>query len=129
MDSNSEIVERFIEAVNSNDRDRILPFFAEDIRYHNIPMDPVHGPDATWKAMSPIHHLSSEIDWQVHAIAENAEGQVLTERSDRYRIKGTWVVFEVMGIFELREGQIAGWRDYFDMKKGAKQITRATEKA
>ncbi len=129
MTSNSRTVRNFIDAVNRNDHDRIVTFFAKDICYHNIPMKPVEGPEATWKAMSPIHALSSEIDWQLHAIAENEAGQVLTERSDRYLINGTWVVFKVMGIFELRDGQITSWRDYFDLEQGAQQLKRATGQA
>lgn len=54
------------------------------------------------------------IDWRLHHIAENADGVVLTERLDRFRIKGQWLEMPVMGVFELRDSRITHWRDYFD---------------
>ncbi len=37
-----------------------------------------------------------------------------TERLDRFLIDGKWSQFSVMGIFELQDGRITHWRDYFD---------------
>ena len=52
----------------------------------------------------------------VHASAENAvAGLIMNERTDRFRIGGKWVEIRVMGVFELRDGKIQAWRDYFDM--------------
>lgn len=36
------------------------------------------------------------------------------ERLDRFLIDGKWSQFPVMGIFELQDGRITHWRDYFD---------------
>jgi limonene-1,2-epoxide hydrolase len=41
--------------------------------------------------------------------------QVLTERIDRMTVAGTAITLPVMGIFELRNGTIRAWRDYFDL--------------
>ena len=37
------------------------------------------------------------------------------ERVDRFLMNGRWVELKVMGAFELRDGKISAWRDYFDM--------------
>jgi len=40
----------------------------------------------------------------------------MTERVDVFRMAdGREGAFPVMGIFEIRDGKIAAWRDYFDM--------------
>jgi limonene-1,2-epoxide hydrolase len=39
----------------------------------------------------------------------------MNERTDRFEIGGTWVDLPVAGVFELRDGRIALWRDYFDL--------------
>jgi limonene-1,2-epoxide hydrolase len=46
---------------------------------------------------------------------------VLTERIDTFTVNGKEVPLPVMGTFEVRDGKIAAWRDYFDMA----QITAA----
>jgi limonene-1,2-epoxide hydrolase len=39
---------------------------------------------------------------------------VLNEREDRFEIHGRWVTLPVAGVFEIRDGMIVLWRDYFD---------------
>lgn len=47
---------------------------------------------------------------------------VLTERLETFRSKASpakVVELHVMGAFEIRDGKIAHWRDYFDLKGSA----------
>jgi len=39
---------------------------------------------------------------------------VLNERDDRLFIHGRWASLPVAGIFEIVDGRIVLWRDYFD---------------
>ena len=55
-------------------------------------------------------------------IAESADGVGLTERTDRFLIAGKWIELPVMGAFELRDGKICAWRDYFDMAQFQRQM-------
>jgi limonene-1,2-epoxide hydrolase len=50
----------------------------------------------------------------IHAVAENAEGVVMTERTDTIHSAKGAVSFPVMGAFDVKNGLISGWRDYFD---------------
>ena len=51
-----------------------------------------------------------------------ADGDVvLTERVDTFQMGDKTVALEVMGTFELRDGKIAAWRDYFDMASWTRQ--------
>jgi limonene-1,2-epoxide hydrolase len=48
---------------------------------------------------------------------------VLNERTDRFRIGDRWMEAGVMGVFELRDGRIQAWRDYFDMAQFQKAMS------
>jgi limonene-1,2-epoxide hydrolase len=115
-------VRRFIEAWKSRDLDRIMGFFSDDCVYHNMPLDPVTGSAAIRAALHAFVGAATQIDWELHQIAENEAGVVLTERTDRFEIGGRWIALPVMGAFELRDGKIARWRDYFDMSQFMKQL-------
>ena len=75
------------------------------------------------KAIEGFSAAAEEIEWVVHAVAENDEtGVVMNERTDRFKIGGKWVEARVMGVFELRDGLICAWRDYFDMNQFMSQL-------
>ena len=40
---------------------------------------------------------------------------MFTERVDRFRAGDTWLELPVCGVFEVRDGRITLWRDYFDL--------------
>ena len=48
---------------------------------------------------------------------------VLTERVDTFTIGGTVAPLPVMGTFEIRDGKICAWRDYFDMAQITNMVT------
>ena len=111
-----ETVEAFIAHWNACDIDAMLALCAEDIVYHNVPMEPVTG---TVQMRAMVEGFLGDIekcDWQIHAIAANGD-TVLTERTDIFHFKdGRRAAIRVMGTFDLdAEGRIKGWRDYFDM--------------
>lgn len=122
--SPTQVVRAFLAAVDANDLERILSFFAEDAVYHNVPVAPVTGIPAIRAVLQGFLGLSSEVQWVVHHLAETPDGVVLTERTDRFRIRDRWLELPVMGAFEVRDGRITAWRDYFDMKQFQDQLPR-----
>ena len=122
MGQNSEIVSAFIDAFRQADLDRIMDFFEEDAIYHNIPLEPAQGTEAIRAVLQGFIAMASETDWIVHRIAEDADGVVMTERTDRFLVGETWVEIPVMGTFELRGGKLCAWRDYFDLAQFQKQL-------
>jgi limonene-1,2-epoxide hydrolase len=55
------------------------------------------------------------IDFQVHRQLSQ-DDVVMNERTDVMRSKnGKEIPLPVTGVFEVRDGKIAVWRDYFDM--------------
>ncbi|ATL68674.1 limonene-1,2-epoxide hydrolase family protein [Nocardia terpenica] len=57
-----------------------------------------------------------DIDFRIINIAANGP-IVMTERVDIFTLPGRTFELQVMGIFELRDGRISAWRDYFDLQQ------------
>ena len=122
MADNTAVVKDFIDAFNANDLERIMTFFTDDAVYHNMPVAPVSGPEAIRAVLQGFMGMASQVDWVLHDVAESSEGRVLTERLDRFLISEKWVELPVMGAFELKNGKISAWRDYFDMQQFQSQL-------
>jgi limonene-1,2-epoxide hydrolase len=90
--------------------------------YHNIPMDPLTGPDAIKSFIAGFAGAAEQIDFRVRNIVADGD-VVLTERVDVFVLPNGKVELPVMGTFEVRDGKIAAWRDYFDMKQFMDQMT------
>ncbi|WP_067571654.1 SgcJ/EcaC family oxidoreductase [Nocardia acidivorans] len=102
------------------DADHIASFFTEDAVYHNIPMEPVVGRQAIRDFIAGFASALDGIDFQIHR--QMVTGNlVMNERTDVLRGAGRDTELPVMGVFEVVDGKIAAWRDYFDMAP----ITRA----
>ena len=116
-----ETVEAFIDAWNRIDFDAVAEFFTEDVVYHNIPMEPVIGKAA---ARAFIDNMQADrIDWVTYHIAA-AGDVVLTERLDQFDMAdGKKIAIPVMGTFEIEDGKIKAWRDYFDLNTYVSQMS------
>lgn len=122
MTANQALIRDFIAAFNANDLEQIMEFFHADAVYHNVPVDPVRGVEAIRGVIQGFLGLATEVDWVVHNMAEAESGAVLTERTDRFLIQSKWLELPVMGTFVVRDGKLAEWRDYFDMKQFQSQL-------
>ncbi len=120
--SNSDLVRAFIDAFNRKDIEAVAAFFADDAVYHNMPVAPIVGRAAIHANIAGYTTPAAQIEWLLHAVAESANGTVLTERLDRFLIGGRWVELPVMGAFEFKGGKISAWRDYFDMNQFTSQL-------
>lgn len=117
--SNIPLIEQFIAAWNRLDMQAIESMMADDIFYHNIPLEPCNG-IAEFRTF--IQQLPADsAEWIVHAIAENGN-KVLTERTDSFSFGDKSMSIRVMGTFEIENGKIAKWRDYFDLGEMTRQM-------
>ncbi|KAB7648035.1 limonene-1,2-epoxide hydrolase [Polymorphobacter fuscus] len=113
------IVTDFCAAWDRLDWDAIHAHLAENLLYHNVPMAPVAGL-AAFKAFYAAFPVT-EAAFEIHHIAANGP-VVMTERTDRFRLGETTIVIRVMGVFEIGNGKIAVWRDYFDLAEFSRQM-------
>ncbi|WP_067544717.1 SgcJ/EcaC family oxidoreductase [Nocardia crassostreae] len=102
------------------DPDHIALFFTEDAVYHNIPMAPVIGRTAIRDFIAGFSAALDGIDFTIHRQISHGT-LVMNERTDTLRGNGHETALPVMGVFEVTDGKIAAWLDYFDLAP----ITRA----
>lgn len=111
---NKAIVTAFIAAWSELDVDKLVDYFTQDGTYHNMPTRPVSGRSNLKQFISGFIANWDKTDWEV--ISVMADGDlVAVERVDRTVVGDKTVELPCFGIFEMREGKIAVWRDYFDM--------------
>jgi len=114
------VVAAFIAAVERRDLEAALELVAPDCEYDNVPIGPVHGPDSIRKVLAPIVERTDEIAWPVSRSA-SAGAVVFNERLDRFRSGDRWVELPVTGVWEVHDGRITLWRDYFDLETSRRQ--------
>ena len=125
MSDDKTVVLELIDAFNAIDLDRVVACFTEGAVYHNIPMEAVTGPDAIRQVLQGFMGSASEVQWDLLNIAADS-GVVLTERVDKFKINDTWIALPVMGTFEVSDGKIDAWRDYFDLGQFQEQFAKAS---
>lgn len=108
-----DCVRSFCRAWTGPDLDAVIAHLADDILYHNIPMEPLRGVAAVAQYLRSAGPFDS-CAWELVSIA--ADGNiVLTERVDRMTVRGAPIALPVMGAFRVEAGCIREWRDYFDL--------------
>ncbi len=116
------LVRDFCAAWRRLDMEALLQFFTADAVYHNMPLEPVQGLAAIRETFGMFLSPAEHVEFELLAIASSGD-LVFTERVDRFRIAGKEIALPVAGVFEVRAGKIAAWRDYFDMATWTKQTT------
>jgi limonene-1,2-epoxide hydrolase len=114
---NEADVAEFCAAWAARDVDVLLGYFTDDAVYHNIPLEPAVGRASIRAVLEMFVPPAEAIEFVVHQMFADPSGTVVfTERTDRFVTGGRTVALPVAGVFELRDGKIAAWRDYFDLQ-------------
>ncbi len=116
MSDPNSIVTSFVKEFDTEKPDaaKLGSYFTEDALYHNIPMAPVNGRAAIEAVLGGMGATMLSAGWEVKN--QTATGNVvMNERIDRFKVGAKVIAIPVMGVFVLRDGKIAEWRDYFDL--------------
>lgn len=104
--------------------DEALALFADDGYYQVLvpTREPIYGRDA----------IRAEIEVQMrdHAVVVkhayrnmfSSGSVVFTERLDEAEINGKWIQVPIVGVWEVVDGKITAWRDYWDSLNVARQF-------
>lgn len=114
MAGNADVIRSFIAAWSRLDAAELAGFFTEDGVYHNMPARPVAGRPAVQAFIAGFIKDWSATTWDVLNIVE-AGDVVIAERLDRTRLGDKGVDLPCCGVFEMKDGKIRVWRDYFDL--------------
>lgn len=108
------VVRAFMPAMAAKDYAAGLAHVTDDCEYTNMPMGTVTGPQGIRGLLEPFFAPTLENEFIFLRTAE-AGPVAFVERLDRHRLADRWVELPVTGVFEVRDGKIAVWRDYFDL--------------
>jgi limonene-1,2-epoxide hydrolase len=123
MDStqNIALIRRFINACVRANPDEFAAYFTEDAVWSNAPWKPVRGREAIRDTLRRGAQQMRALPWDIRHIVADGD-VVLTERVDHFIVGEAQVSVPCMGIFELRDGKIAAWRDYWDLGQFERQL-------
>lgn len=113
-ETNLAIVTEFVAAWSRLDPGELASYFTDDGCYHNIPVGPVCGRDAVQQMITGFTADWTATEWELLTIVGSGD-VVIAERLDRTEAGDKSVDLPCTGVFEMRDGKIAMWRDYFDM--------------
>jgi limonene-1,2-epoxide hydrolase len=109
----ARVVETFLYALRDKDFDAADATLDDDLVYQNVGLPTIHGRQRTMKFMRRLDRPNGGFDVKIHRIATEGSA-VLTERTDVITFGSFSAHFWVCGVFEVRDGRITLWRDYFD---------------
>lgn len=109
-----DVVRQFMKLMEPLDYDAALNLVSDDCDYINPPpLGAVRGPAAVRAVLEPFFGPTRENEFKVLRAA--VDGLVVfLERLDRHLFGDKWVELPVTGVFEVHNGLITYWRDYFD---------------
>ncbi len=109
-----DVVDRFLDAFAAMDFANALALLADDCEYTNVPIGTVHGHDGVRQVLEPFFAPIHENEFV--QLRRAADGPIVfVERLDRHRLDHGWRDLPVNSVFEVRDGKITVWRDYFDL--------------
>jgi limonene-1,2-epoxide hydrolase len=108
------VVERFIDHLRTvTDNDAAVGLLAEDVVYENSWLPTVRGRERVRRLFRALLRIGTHVEMHIHAIS--ADGPtVLTERTDVLQWGRLRVQFWICGRFDVHDGQIMLWREYYD---------------
>jgi limonene-1,2-epoxide hydrolase len=95
------MIREFISLLVSRNLEAAAAMVTDDFEYDNVPMGKSFGPQAIADTLNGFFSMCTGIDWEIL-------------RDDRVEIHGRWATLPVAGVFEVRNGKISLWRDYYD---------------
>ena len=108
-----DLVRAVLSAWERRDTRFILDHFTDDAVYHAMPLPPIVGRaelEGWVKSFEGVPPGRLEILNQAAT-----GGVVMNERVDRITIQGTEVTLAICAVFEVVDGRIRAWREYFDL--------------
>jgi limonene-1,2-epoxide hydrolase len=114
-EASKKVVADFLGAWQKRDVPGIMECFTPDAVYHNVPVAPIEGIAGIRKIFEDFLSAFEYADLEIVRIAAEPN-LVFAERIDHFRLyDGKSVDLPVNGVFELKNGKIYRFSDYFDL--------------
>jgi limonene-1,2-epoxide hydrolase len=114
MSTNEQIVLRFCNAFTRMDANELIEYFTPDAIYHNIPLPALRGRTEIYESLQGLPQRFKSLE--VEVLNQIAAGNlVMNERIDYFQFDNRRVALPIVGVFEMQDGKIKAWREYFDL--------------
>ena len=110
--ANIRVVREFLDALVAGDPDTARQYLHPDIVWHNVSLPKIRGIESVMRILRGMSRPGVGVDVRLHRIADEGTA-VLTERTDILIWNRLRSEFWVCGTFEIEDGKILVWRDYF----------------
>lgn len=117
------VVRTFLDRMANDDARGALDLVDEAIVYTNVGLPTLRGRRQVARVVNGLERPAFGFGVEMITVAANGR-VVLTERIDELRVGKMRVQFWVCGRFEVDNGRITLWRDYFDAVNIGKGIAR-----
>jgi len=108
------VVRQFLDGLAAGDIDGAADLLAPDVEYINVSTPTIRSRERVRRVLGAAMGLpGAGFEVYLHAIS-NDQGAVLTERTDVLTWGALRMQFWVCGRFDVRDGKIVLWKDYFD---------------
>jgi limonene-1,2-epoxide hydrolase len=118
------VVRAFVAAMSTLDADVVMQHADDDIRFENVPMPlpagSVRGRDIVRARLEAWMRPATKVEWTIHRQIEEGD-VVMHERTDAFWFPdgmfpgGNHFAMSIMATWEVADGRIHLWRDYYDM--------------
>ena len=120
--SPTTIVHEFLAAIAAGAWDVATEMVDPGFVFDNLPVGPSRGPDAVRLIQQGMGD-ATEVEFDVKR--EYTDGShVIQERIDRYRHPDGVTECPVASVFEVKDGRVAVWRNYFDLATFTRRLAR-----
>jgi limonene-1,2-epoxide hydrolase len=120
--ANTRTVESFLNALQELDYETAEAALDDNLVYENVGLPTIHGRARAIKLFRQMDGRAA-FEVKIHRIAADGAA-VLTERTDALIFGPVRLQFWVCGVFEVHDGRITLWRDYFDFFDMTKALLR-----
>jgi len=107
------VVERLLDRLRLTDSDGAAELLAVDVEFRNTGLPTVRGRERVRKLFRALVRIHTGVQIYVHTISADGSS-VLTERTDVLKWGPLRVQLWICGRFDVHDGQIVKWREYFD---------------
>jgi len=120
-ESGLAIVEQMFEGWHALDPDAILSTFADGATMQSMMKVPYHGKTEIRAMLDGFFSGATRVEVEILSRIVNGK-LVVFERRDHFTFKGKLGTLPVVGVFEIEDGLIRAWREYYDWAVFERQI-------
>ena len=110
--ANTRTVEGFLNALQDDDFEAAEAALDDNLVYENVGLPTIRGRARAIKLFRQMEGRAA-FEVKIHRMAADGAA-VLTERTDALIVGPLRLQFWICGVFEVHNGRITLWRDYFD---------------